>query len=230
MEQQKQPQTIRAMFSRIAPNYDRMNRLMTLAQDLRWRKEVIQRSALPEQGRLLDIGAGTGDLAHEAQLRVPTAKVVAADFTLPMMQIGRKTKPQGIRWCAADALSLPFGDESFDAVVSGFLMRNVSNVERAFREQYRVLKRGGRVVCLDTTQPQANLFSPLIQLHFNYVIPNLGKWIAGDSAAYTYLPRSTQAFLRAETLAELLQNVGFQEVDFRRLMLGTIAIHWGVKK
>lgn len=217
------------MFSRIAPNYDRMNRIMTLAQDLRWRREVILRAALPEGGRLLDLGAGTGDLAMEALRQTPAASVLAADFTVPMMQFGRQGKPSTIHWCAADALNLPFADECFEAVVSGFLLRNVTDVERSLREQYRVLKRSGRMVCLDTTQPQANLFSPLVNFHLNQVIPTLGRWLAGDGAAYTYLPQTTQSFLTAEALAELLEKVGFREVGFRRRMLGTIAIHWGVK-
>ncbi|MCX8062159.1 MAG: class I SAM-dependent methyltransferase [Anaerolineales bacterium] len=157
-EQQKHPQNVRAMFGRIAPNYDRMNRIMTLAQDLRWRREVIRRAALPERGRLLDLGAGTGDLAMEALRQVPTAQVLAADFTLPMMTVGRKNKPATIRWCAADALNLPFASQSLDAVVSGFLLRNVVDVERSLSEQYRVLKMGGRLVCLDTTQPCQTFF------------------------------------------------------------------------
>lgn len=217
------------MFGRIAPNYGRMNRIMTMAQDRRWRREVIHRAALPKRGRLLDLGAGTGDLALEALRQVPSAQVLAADFTLPMMQVGRKRKPATIAWCAADALHLPFAGESFDAVVSGFLMRNVADLERSLNEQYRVLKRGGRLVCLDTTQPRPNLFSPLIHLHLNYVIPILGKWITGDGAAYTYLPQSTQAFLLAEELADLLRKTGFQEVGFCRRMFDTIAIHWGVR-
>lgn len=230
VEQQKHPQKVRAMFSRIAPKYDRMNRIMTLAQDLRWRREVIQRAALPERGWLLDLGAGTGDLAMEALRQTPSASVIAADFTLPMMQVGRQGKPSPILWCAADALNLPFADESFEAVVSGFLLRNVTDVERSLGEQYRVLKRGGWVVCLDTTHPQANLFSPFVNFHLNRVIPTLGRWLAGDGAAYTYLPQTTQSFLSAETLAELLEKAGFREVGFQRHMLGTIAIHWGVKR
>ncbi|PWH16944.1 MAG: ubiquinone biosynthesis protein UbiE [Anaerolineae bacterium] len=229
VQQEKHPQKVRAMFSRIAPAYDRMNRIMTLAQDMRWRREAIRRAALPQGGWLLDLGAGTGDLAMEALRQTPLGRVVAADFTLPMMQIGRRRKPSALRWCAADALNLPFADECFDAVVSGFLLRNVADVERSLSEQFRVLKVGGRIVCLDTTQPKASVFSPLVNFHLNQVIPKLGKWIAGDGAAYTYLPQTTQTFLRAEVLAELLRKTGFREVGFRRLMLGTIAIHWGVK-
>ena len=230
VEQEKHPQKVRAMFSRIAPNYDRMNRIMTLAQDRRWRREVIRRAALPEGGWLLDLGAGTGDLAMEALRQTPTASVLAADFTVPMMQVGRQGKSSPIHWCAADALNLPFPDECFEAVVSGFLLRNVTDVAQSLAEQYRVLKRGGRVVCLDTTQPLASLFSPLVNFHLNQVIPTLGRWFAGDGAAYTYLPQTTQSFLTAEALAELLEKAGFREVGFRRRMLGTIAIHWGVKK
>lgn len=227
---QDKPRRVRAMFARIAPRYDVMNRLMTAGQDLRWRREVIRRAALQPHQRLLDLGAGTGDLAYEALRQQPLCRPVAGDFTLEMMQVGRQ-RPWGQRilWTGADALHLPFPNGHFDAVVSGFLLRNVADLDRALREQYRVLKPGGRWVALDTTPPRHNLLWPFIQLHFRLVIPLLGTVLAGDPAAYQYLPNSTTQFLSAEALAQRVEAVGFRQVGFRRRMFGTIAIHWAVK-
>jgi demethylmenaquinone methyltransferase/2-methoxy-6-polyprenyl-1,4-benzoquinol methylase len=220
---------VQDLFTRIARRYDLMNRLMTGGQDIRWRKEVIRRAGLRPQTRLLDLGAGTGDLAREAAAQQPTARIVAADFTLAMMRAGRKPADR-FGWSAADALTLPFGAETFDAVVSGFLMRNVTDGMAALREQHRVLKPGGRVVILDTTRPRRSLLSPFIWLHLHLVIPTLGTLISGQRDAYTYLPDSTEAFLTAEELAARMAAAGFRRIGYRRLMVGTIAIHWGEKE
>jgi demethylmenaquinone methyltransferase/2-methoxy-6-polyprenyl-1,4-benzoquinol methylase len=191
---------------------------------------VIDLAAVPRGGRLLDLGAGTGDLALEARRRDPGLRAVAGDFTLAMMRVGQR-RPGGehVRWAGTDALNLPFGGGSFDAVVSGYLMRNVADVGRAWAEQHRVLKPGGRVVCLDTTPPPSNLLRPFITLHLRVVIPALGRLVAGASDAYTYLPETTEKFLAAEALAERMRAAGFEAVRFERLMLGTMAVHWGVK-
>lgn len=218
------------MFGRIAGRYDVMNRLMTGGQDVRWRRLAMDRAALPPGGRLLDLGAGTGDLAFEALRRDPSVYALAADFTLPMMRVGRQ-RPEGrrVRWAGVDALHLPFEPNAFDAVVSGYLMRNVVDVRRAWAEQFRVLRPGGRVVCLDTTPPPRNLLRPFINFHLHVIIPTLGRLIAGASDAYTYLPDSTEGFLPAEALADRMTEAGFQDVGFQRMMFGTMALHWGVK-
>lgn len=221
---------VQNMFARIAGRYDLMNRLMTFGQDQRWRRAVIRRAALTPGSRALDLGAGTGDLALEMRARQPQAWPLAADFTVEMMRVGqRRPGGEALDWCASDALNLPYASESFDAVVSGFLMRNVGDLRRALQEQRRVLKPGGRIVILDTTRPPENLLAPFIRFHLNVVIPALGGLITGDADAYTYLPDSTQGFLQAEQLAARLAEVGFRGVSFQRMMLGTVALHWGVK-
>jgi demethylmenaquinone methyltransferase/2-methoxy-6-polyprenyl-1,4-benzoquinol methylase len=218
---------VQQMFSRIARRYDLMNRLMTGFQDVRWRRQVVRLANPLPGGRLLDLGTGTGDLARESLKAQPQASVIAADFTLEMMRVGSRSGP--LPWCAADALMLPFGDATFDAVVSGFLMRNLGDLPGGIREQYRVLKPGGRIVVLDTTRPTPNLLSPLIWIHLHVIIPLLGSLLAGGRDAYTYLPESTEGFVTAERLAAYMAATGFQKIGYERLMFGTIAIHWAEK-
>jgi demethylmenaquinone methyltransferase/2-methoxy-6-polyprenyl-1,4-benzoquinol methylase len=218
---------VQDMFTRIARHYDLMNRLMTAGQDIQWRNQVIKLAAPKPGTRLLDLGAGTGDLAREALSQQPGTRVVAADFTLEMMRVGQRNG--SLPWSAADALKLPFGDQIFDAVVSGFLMRNVGDIQQALKEQYRTLKPGGRIVILDTTKPKRNPLSPFIWLHMHVVIPLLGGLISGFRDAYNYLPDSTEGFVTAEELTARMAAVGFKRINFERHMFGTIAIHWGVK-
>jgi len=218
---------VQSMFTKIAHRYDLMNRLMTGGQDIRWRREVIQLAKLRPNASLLDLGTGTGDLAREALTQFPQARVTAADFTLEMMRVGKKSGE--LNFSSADALNLPFKDKTFDAVVSGFLMRNVTDVQQALKEQFRVLKPGGRIVVLDTTRPRKNILSPFIKFHMHVIIPTIGGLLSGMRDAYTYLPDTTEGFLTAEELTVRMVAVGFRRVNFKRLMFGTIAIHWGGK-
>jgi demethylmenaquinone methyltransferase/2-methoxy-6-polyprenyl-1,4-benzoquinol methylase len=220
---------VQNMFTRIAHRYDLMNRLMTAGLDARWREQVIRRAGLKPNARLLDLGAGTGNLVREALQQQPEAQVVAADFTLEMMRVGQRQGNGSIPWSAADALNLPFEENSFDAVVSGFLMRNVGDIQQALKEQYRTLKPGGRIVTLDTTKPKRTLLSPFIWLHMHVVIPLAGGFFSGFKDAYNYLPDSTEDFVSAKEMAVRLAAIGFKRINFEVMMLGTIAIHWGEK-
>lgn len=218
---------VQGMFTRIARRYDLMNRLMTGGQDIGWRKRVIELARLDDRASLLDLGTGTGDLAREALSAFPKARVVGADFTLEMMRVGQKTGR--LDFSTADALRLPFPDSSFDAVVSGFLMRNVIDLQKALEEQFRVLKSGGRIVILDTTRPKRNILSPFIWLHMHFVIPTLGGLLTGSRDAYRYLPETTEGFVTAEEMATRMAIVGLKKIKFQRYMFGTIAIHWAEK-
>jgi demethylmenaquinone methyltransferase/2-methoxy-6-polyprenyl-1,4-benzoquinol methylase len=194
---------------------------------MRWRKRVIELARLNNHSTLLDLGTGTGDLAREALEQFPQAKIIAADFTFEMMRVGKKRGT--LNFSSADALRLPFGDSSLDAVVSGFLMRNVIDLQKALQEQYHVLKNGGRIVILDTTRPKKNILSPLIWLHLHFVIPTLGGLLTGAKEAYHYLPETTEGFVTAEEMAARMAAVGFKKVNYQRFMFGTIAIHWAEK-
>lgn len=225
-------QYVQEMFGKIADRYNTMNRLMTFGQDMRWRRHVVKQAALPSGGKLLDIATGTGDIAFEAQRTVPDAQVIGADFSIPMMRVGQKLiHGDMIKWIAADALVLPFSNNTFDAVVSGYLVRNVIDIPQTLAEQMRILKPGGRIVILDTSPPPDNLLKPFIKLHLSLVIPAMGRLIAGEAAAdaYTYLPESTQSFKTPEELAEIMRDAGYQDVSFTTFMFGTMAVHQGIK-
>ena len=223
---------VQDMFGRIAGRYNLMNRLMTGGQDMKWRRFVVQQARLKAGDKLLDLATGTGDIAFEALKAVPGIQAVGGDFALPMMRVGQ-TLPLGnkVGWAGADALNLPFPDATFDAVTSGYLARNVIDLPRMFAEQLRVLKAGGRIVVLDSSPPKDNLLKPFIEIHLRYIIPLLGRLVAGKNGAdaYQYLPSSTQAFKSPEELAGLMRQAGVRNVEYRTFMFGTMAAHWGEK-
>jgi demethylmenaquinone methyltransferase/2-methoxy-6-polyprenyl-1,4-benzoquinol methylase len=219
------------MFTRIAHRYDLMNRVMTGGQDVRWRRLMVHEAALDPGGSFLDVATGTGDVAFEALHQQPgLALVVGADFTLPMMTVGQtRAAARPVRWTGADTLCLPFSNDTFDAVASGFLMRNVTDVTAALTEQCRVTCPGGRVLVLDVPRPPNTLWGRLFRFYFHQVVPRLGGLISGQPDAYAYLPRSADAFLRPRELAAVMEAVGLRDVRYRLLMLGTVALHVGVK-
>jgi demethylmenaquinone methyltransferase / 2-methoxy-6-polyprenyl-1,4-benzoquinol methylase len=224
---------VQNMFDRIAERYNIMNRLMTAGQDQRWRRFVIQKANIPRDGYVLDLATGTGDIAFEALHSEPTANVIGADFSLPMMHVGqRNTLGKHVEWCGADAMRLPFVDNSFDAVTSGYLVRNVIDIHQTLSEQLRILKPGGTMVILDTSPPPPSLLRPFIKIHLKYVIPFMGRLISGKNGAdaYQYLPESTQSFKTPYELATIMREVGLQNVDYKTFMFSTMAVHWGTKK
>lgn len=221
---------VHAMFERIAPHYDFVNRVMTGGRDRVWRQLAVREAGLRPGDRLLDLATGTGDMALEAVRQAPGACVVGADFTLKMMQRARaKPGAASVRWTGADALHLPFPDESFDAILSGFMARNVIDVAGAFAEQYRVVRPGGRVVCLEIARTPTAFIKPAFRLYFYGLIPILGGLLSGQPEAYTYLPDSLNEFLTPDELADVMRAAGLQQVRYRPLMMGTVTIHVGVK-
>lgn len=221
---------IRRMFDAIAGRYDLMNRVMTLGQDQRWRRFVVERAGDPGNGITLDLATGTGDIAALSKRTHAESTVVGGDFSINMLAEARKRfGGREISWQAMDANCLPYGDDVFESATFGYLLRNVEDVGGVLREVKRVLKDGGRVVCLDTTPPAGNLLYPFIQLYLRFFIPLLGRMIAKDEEAYSYLTGSTMDFHSAEDLARAFEEAGFAGVGYKKFMLGTIAVHWGVK-
>ncbi len=230
LQGEERAQYVQDMFARIAGRYDLMNRVITFGQDVRWRRFVIGQAQLPPGGRLLDIATGTGDIAYEGIRQHPDIQAVGGDFTLEMMQVGKRyAQRRALQWVGADTLALPFAENSFDAVTSGFLMRNVIDVPGALREQVRVTRPGGRVVILESSPPPATPLRPFIRLHLNVVIPALGRLLTGEADAYRYLPDTTQRFQNPGALAVLMREAGLAEVDYHLFMFGTIAVHAGRK-
>lgn len=221
---------VQHMFDAIAGRYDVMNRLMTLGQDQRWRRFVVEQAGDPGDGWVLDLACGTGDIAALMHRTRPRARIVAGDFSLNMLaEAKRRFADLPIRWHAGDATCLPFADQTFSAVTFGYLLRNVDDSLSVLQEVRRVLVDGGRVVCLDTTPPPKNLLYPFVRWYLHRVIPALGRLVARDKAAYAYLSGSTMAFHGAEELADLFRHAGFKMVGYRRFMFNTIGVHWGAR-
>lgn len=225
---QDQSRQVREMFGRIAGRYDLMNFLMTGGRDRAWRRFLVGAAGVVSGSRVLDAGAGTGAVAALAALEAVGGLVVASDFTPEMIALGAR-REKDLPWVRADALALPFAANSFDAVVSAYLVRNVTDREKALSEMARVVRPGGRVACLETSPPPPGVLAPFVRFHMKAVIPFLGRVVARDRDAYQYLPETTQAFLTPPALAELFTNAGLFRVRFKRFALGTQAVVWGEK-
>jgi demethylmenaquinone methyltransferase / 2-methoxy-6-polyprenyl-1,4-benzoquinol methylase len=213
------PAAVEAMFDRISPVYDPMNRLMTAGLDRRWRRLTVAAAVRPGD-RVLDACCGTGDLALEAQRA--GGRVTGLDFSGRMLERARR-KSSAVQWVRGDVLALPFSDGSFDAVTVGFGIRNVADLEAGLRELARVLRPGGRLGCLEITRPRG-LLRPFFAVWFDGLVPLAGKVLPGG-AAYTYLPASVRRFPGPEDLAEAMRRAGFVEIGWRLLGGGIVALH-----
>jgi demethylmenaquinone methyltransferase/2-methoxy-6-polyprenyl-1,4-benzoquinol methylase len=219
------------MFDRIAGVYDLMNTAMTAGLHHRWRDRAADRAELGPGDRALDVCCGTGDLALALAPRVgPEGSVIGADFSEPMLELARRKAAQrgvdqvSFEW--ADALELPHGDAEFDAVTVGFGVRNLADLDAGLAEMARVLRPGGRLVILEITQPHRPPLSSFYSLWFDRIVPLLGT-LAGDRAAYTYLPESVKRFPSPEGLAGAMDAAGFERIRYTVLAGGIIAIHSG---
>jgi len=210
---------VEAMFDRIAPRYDLMNRLMTFGMDRFWRRQAVQALALPPGSRALDLACGTGDFC--AELARIGVGVVGLDFSAAMLRVAGP-RSTGATLVRADALRLPLHDQSFDAVVSGFALRNFANLEDPFRECFRVLKSGGKIALLEVDTPTSSLLRVGHRAYFHHLVPLIGRLI--DHEAYSYLPASTEYLPDEARLLEMLARVGFRGLKKRRLLAGAVQL------
>jgi demethylmenaquinone methyltransferase/2-methoxy-6-polyprenyl-1,4-benzoquinol methylase len=213
---------VRAMFDRIAPVYDAMNRTMTAGLDRRWRRITADAVVRPGDA-VLDACCGTGDLALDDL--AAGGSVTGLDFSERMLERARR-KSNEIEWVEGDLLALPFEDGAFDAATVGFGVRNLEDLERGLRELRRVLRPEGRLAVLEITRPRG-LLAPFYKLWFDRLVPLLGKLLPGGSA-YSYLPASVRRFPGPEDLAAALRENGFRDVRYRLFAGGIVALHTGV--
>lgn len=219
---------VRAMFDRIARFYDVMNTVMTAGLHHRWRERAADLAAVSPGAQVLDVATGTGDLAIALARRVaPAGGVVGSDFAEAMLMRARAKAPQ-LRWEVANAMDLPYADDSFDAATVGFGARNFSDLPRGLSEMARVVRPGGRVVVLEITVPTRPPLSSFFSIWFDRVVPALGHF-AADPDAYTYLPSSVKRFPAPAALAAEMTRAGLTDVRWILTAGGIIALHVGVK-
>ena len=223
------------MFARISRRYDLMNSVMSGGRHYAWRRMATQMAVRGLRGAALDVATGTGDFAFDLARRPETTAVMGLDFTREMMELGLpKARRQGVEskvsFTEGDAHDLPFPDDSFICATVGFGIRNFIDVPRALGEMARVVVPGGRVVSLEIVrQDGRDPISQMARFHFRYVTPWLGAALAGDREAYTYLPQSAQSFMSAPELTQAMRDAGLESVECKKLALGTVAIHVGLK-
>ena len=222
--------SVRKMFGAITPRYDLLNHLLSLNLDRRWRRKAAE---LAFEGlrrpRVLDLCAGTGDLAIELARHCSDAWIVALDFVAPMLERARDkcrkvNLADRVHPLCGDALRLPFRDRTFDLLAVAFGLRNTSPIEAALSEAARVIRPGGRLLILEFSLPARGFWRRLYGFYFYRILPKIGRWISGTSA-YSYLPASVALFPEPDRLREMLGRSGFVEAEWRPLAGGAVALH-----
>lgn len=224
-----EPGRVRQMFDGIAGSYDRLNDLMTAGLHHRWRDMGVMLARVGPGSSALDVCCGTGDFAFALKKAVGAAgRVVGVDVSEEMLAVARDKCGRNqlyVEFMLGDVLDLPFPDGGFDACTVGFGIRNVADIPRAFREMRRVCRPGGRVVCLEITQPRIPVFKQFYGLWFDHAVPRLGRLAASDEPAYRYLPASVKRFPGPDELKRLMEEAGLRNVRFEILAGGIIALH-----
>ncbi len=221
------------MFARISPRYDLMNSLMTGGLHHRWKRTTARLTAGIAAGPALDVATGTGDLAFALADCPNVTEVVGVDLLPEMLTIANRRRAADsahgnvVQFVQGDALRLPFPAGSFVGATAGFSLRNMPDVPAAIREMARVVAPGGRVTTLELTPMAPGIASGMGRFYFRRLVPLMGQLVAGDRAAYTYLPDSVDYFLTAEGLADVFRQAGLVNVGYRRLGFGGVALHFG---
>ena len=225
---------VAAMFDRISRRYDLLNHMLSAGVDVYWRRRAVHSVQLDDGIPVLDVCTGTGDLALALARRPGIDRAVGLDLLPQMVEQARaKAATKGLTEKTAitvgDAMRLPFPDDSFVCVTSGFSLRNMPDLTGALAEMARVAQPGGRIAILELTPMKRGPWPVLFRFYFHRAVPLMGRLVAGNSSAYTYLPRSVDYFPDADTLAGMLGDLGLIEVGYRRMGLGAVCLHWGIK-
>ncbi|AFS41211.1 demethylmenaquinone methyltransferase [Leuconostoc gelidum subsp. gelidum] len=236
MTQSPKNTDVQALFNKIAPEYDKMNNIISFGTHKLWRQRVMTKMTFPVGAHIIDLATGTADWAIAlAEKSDATTDVTGLDFSEEMLAIGQKKVDVSdfsnkITLIQGDAMALPFEDDTFDIVTIGFGLRNLPDPVRGLQEMYRVLKSGGQLVILETSQPDNPLVKPFWQLYFGKVMPIFGKVFAkGKYTEYKYLDETTENFMDYLTLGQTLLKIGFQKVTISRFNLGAAAVHYAIK-
>lgn len=232
----EKPSWVRRHFNSIAGKYDFMNTLLSFGIHYLWKRKAMKMLELSSGDWVIDVCGGTGDLSTLAAKAVgPSGGAILYDINRAMMEVGRLKVAQSpgakrIIFVQGDAERISFPDRSFEAACVGFGIRNLTYIEKGFKEMHRVLKPGGKLMCLEFSQPPAQWFRWLYDFYSFHIMPHLGAFLAGSKQAYTYLPESIKLFPPADELKAILEKVGFSRVTYRRLTNGIAVIHLGVRE
>lgn len=235
MDASAKAERVRRHFASVATRYDLMNTVLSMGIQYYWKYRGMRRVALQPGERVLDVCGGTGDLSVAAMKAVgETGRVVCYDINHDMMAAGRAKSlnrqwRRRVEWVRGDAETICFDDATFDVVTIGFAVRNITHMKRAFREMHRVLKPGGRFLCLEFSRPVWPWFREMYDAYSFHVMPAIGALFAGEYTAYLRLPETIRLFLTPEELAGVLREVGFREVRYELLTNGIAVLHGGVK-
>ncbi len=232
---QEKEKYVRDLFSSLEHHYDPMNRYMSLGLDMKWRRKAIRLAGFRENSTLLDMAIGTGDLTMAAFDHVRDASIVGLDFCRPLLlraeeKLSGSNNHRPVALIQGNGLNMPFKDHYFDGVFTGFSLRNVTDVESLFKEFYRVTKPGGKMVTLEMMRPDNFLTKFIFEIHVKRVVPMLGKLFSEYPDAYTYLPLSIENFYTAAELADLMENTGWKDVIYHKMMFGFIAAHIAIRQ
>jgi demethylmenaquinone methyltransferase/2-methoxy-6-polyprenyl-1,4-benzoquinol methylase len=233
IESEKREQ-VELMFNNISPKYDLLNRVLSLGIDKIWRKQALNLLKKDKPAYILDVATGTADLAIEAATRLKPTSIVGIDIAENMLQIGRekiakKKLDKIITLQKGDSEKINFADNTFDAVIVSFGVRNFQHLELGLSEIYRVLKPGGNIMVLEFSKPQKAPFKQVYQFYFKNILPMVGKLVSKDTAAYTYLPDSVNAFPDGKVFCEILEKVGFGVQHYKPYTFGVCTSYVGKK-
>ncbi len=225
---------VEQMFDNIAPTYDKLNHRLSWDIDKGWRRKAIRQLEPFAPKTLLDIATGTGDFAILAAKMLKLEKVIGADISEGMMEIGReKVKAEGLDSIVSfekeDCLNLSYADGTFDAITAAFGIRNFADLDKGLKEMQRVLKPGGHLSIVELTTPVTFPMKQLFRIYSHTVLPVYGRLISKDTSAYAYLTKTIEAFPQGERMVEILKKAGFAEAKFKRLTFGICTMYFARK-